>query len=317
MSYAEYLRRKASATPVVVDMRPKLDASSYTRQQRLVAAGQSYNTTKAVIGNIDDMISSVSRDNRNTFPSTLVSTTKTTSGNIPDASSRTDFLGGQAILDARQTTKPTRVLMNSSSDSSGMTVTSGCFYDRKRDEPGPAGATGSIGANRIQKSAGDWVRLNKDCVASGGAAQPHQSSDEISSRPVFVDDTISLNTGTFRIGTGSMGPTGTTGANQRSSGSNTDSSNCILANHSISDITPRANWAPRPIKGAGGIPVFVQPNPSDARKVGGLVPSDHLKYVEKHHGNDWGVNPRRVPVKYQIPANAPAHLKINSPQPLV
>ena len=315
MSYAEYLRRKASAAPVVVDMRPKLDASSYTRQQRLVAAGQSYNTTKAVIGNIDDMISSVSRDNRNTFPSTLVSTTKTTSGNVPDASSRTDFLGGQAILDARQTTKPTRVLMNSGSGDAlnpyGMTVTSGCSYDKNRDEPRPAtpGATGNI----VRKSAGDWVRLNKDCVASGGAAQPHQSSDEISSRPVFVDDTISLNTGTFRIGTGSMGPTGTTGANQRSSGSNTDSSNCILANHSISAITPRANWAPRPIKGAGGIPVFVQPNPSDARKVGGLVPSDHLKYVEKHHGNDGGVNPRRVPTKYQIPANAPVQLKINSP----
>ena len=315
MSYAEYLRRKASAAPIVVDMRPKLDASSYTRQQRLVAAGQSYNTTKAVIGNIDDMISSVSRDNRNTFPSTLVSTSKTTSGNVPDASSRSDFLGGQAILDARQTFKPTRVLMNSGSSEAlnpyGMTVTSGCSYDKNRDEPRPAtpGATGNI----IQKSAGDWVRLNKDCVASGGSVQPHRSSDQISSKPVFVDDTISLNTGTFRIGTGNQGRIGATGTNEGSIGSNTDSSNCLLANHTHPAIVPRANWSPRPTKGAGGIPVFVQPNPSDARKVGSLVPSDHLKYVEKHHGNDGGVNPRRIPRKYQIPANAPAHLKINSP----
>jgi hypothetical protein len=48
-----------------------------------------------------------------------------------------------------------------------------------------------------------------------------------------------------------------------------------------------------------------------------MVPSDHLKYVEKHHGNDGNVNPRRVPTKYQIPAGAPAHLKINDPKKLV
>jgi hypothetical protein len=42
-----------------------------------------------------------------------------------------------------------------------------------------------------------------------------------------------------------------------------------------------------------------------------------LKYVEKHHGNDGGVNPRRGPIKYQIPAGAPAHLKINDPKKIV
>jgi hypothetical protein len=180
-----------------------------------------------------------------------------------------------------------------------MTALSGCNIVA---EPRPQ-TSGRIGANQVQKSAGDWVRLNKDCVASGGLAQPHRSSDEIRSKPVFVDDTISLNTGTFRIGTGSRG-------------SNTASSNkasCPDANHTHPAITPHASWSPRPTKGAGGIPVFVQPNPSDARKVGGLVPSDHLKYVEKHHGNDGNVNPRRVPKEYQIPANTPAHLKINDP----
>jgi len=180
-----------------------------------------------------------------------------------------------------------------------MTAISGCNVIAG---PSPQ-TTGTIGANQVQKSAGDWVRLNKDCVASGGSAQPHQSSDQISSKPVFVDDTISLNTGTFQIGTGNKG-------------SSVASSNCPVANHSISDIAPRANWSPRPIKGAGGIPVFSQPNPSDARKVGSMVPSDHLKYVEKHHGNDGNVNPRRVPTKYQIPAGAPAHLKINDPKKL-
>ena len=308
MSYTEYLRRKAAAAPVVVDMRPKLDASSYTRQQRLIAAGQSYNTTKAVIGNIDDMISSVSRDNRNSFPATLVSTTKTTAGSVPDASSRTDFLGGQAILEARQTAKPTRVLMNSTSTNSGMTVTSGC-----RVIPGPISAPLATARDDeispVQKSAGDWVRLNKDCVVSGTIGEPHEPG--MRGTPQFVDDTISLNTGTFRIGTGSFGSTGSTVAS-----SNGSSAGCPPANHAHPALVPRAAWAPRPRKGAGGLQVSVQPNPSDPRKVGGLVPSDHLKYVERHHGNDLSVNPRRVPTEYQIPAGTPAQLKINDPKRL-
>jgi hypothetical protein len=303
MSYTEYLRRKASSAPVVVDMRPKLDASSYTRQQRLIAAGQSYNTTKAVIGNIDDMISSVSRDNRNSFPATLVSMTKTTAGSVPDASSRSDFLGGQAILEARRTAKPGRVLMNSTSTNSGMTVTSSC---RVIPEPAPQ-TSGVIGSNSVQKSAGDWVRLNKDCVASGRIGEPHETATLGS--PQFVDDTISLNSGTFRIGTGSSSTTNKTGSTPESSG-------CAPANHSHPAIVPYAAWAPRPRKGAGGLQVSVQPRPGDARKVGGLVPSDHLKYVEAHHGNDLRVNPRRVPTEYQIPNGSPAHLKINDPKRL-
>lgn len=303
MSYTEYLRRKASSAPVVVDMRPKLDASSYTRQQRLIAAGQSYNTTKAVIGNIDDMISSVSRDSRNSFPATLVSTTKTTAGSVPDASSRTDFLGGQAILQTRQTAKPGRVLMNSTSTNSGMTVTSSC---RVIPEPAPQ-TSGVIGSNSVQKSAGDWVRLNKDCVVSGTIGEPHEPG--MRGTPQFVDDTISLNSGTFRIGTGSSSTTNKTGSTPESSG-------CAPANHTHPALVPYAVWAPRPRKGAGGLQVSVQPNPSDARKVGGLVPSDHLKYVEAHHGNPQSTAPRRVPIPFQIPNGTPAQLKINDPKRL-
>lgn len=303
MSYTEYLRRKAAAAPVVVDMRPKLDASSYIRQQRLIAAGQSYNTTKAVLGNIDDMITSVSRDPKSVAARTQVSTTKTTSGMVPDASSRTDFLGGQAILEARQTTKPTRVLMNSNSTTSGMTVTSNCVAV---SEPKPQ-SSGVLLPNQVQKGAGDWVRLNKDCVGSGRFGEPHEPG--MKGTPQFIDDTISLNSGTFRIGTGSFGPSGSTVAS-----SNGSSAGCPPANHSHPAIKPRAGWSARPTKGAGGIPVSVQPRPSDARKVGSLVPSDHLKYVEKHHGNDGNVNPRRVRTEYQIPAGAPAHLKINDPK---
>jgi len=307
MSYTEYLRRKASAAPVIIDVRPKMDASTYTRHMRVTAAVGSYQPNKSVIGNIDDMNPAILRSNGVT-PGIQVSQNKGSGGSVPDASTYTDFAAGRAAAADYKMGPPgtTRVVMNATAVPDGMTAISGCNVIA---EPRPQ-TTGTIGANQVQKSAGDWVRLNKDCVASGGAAQPHQSSDEISSKPVFVDDTISLNTGTFRIGTGSFGTIG----------SNAGSSNkgaCPDANHKPSAITPHANWSPRPTKGAGGIPVFVQPNPSDARKVGGLVPSDHLKYVEKHHGNDGSVNPRRVPTKYQIPAGAPAHLKINDPKKLV
>jgi len=59
--------------------------------------------------------------------------------------------------------------------------------------------------------------------------------------------------------------------------------------------------------------VFTVARPDDARKVGDRNPRN-VPYVEKHHGNDLSVNPRRVPIKYQIPAGSPAHLKINDPR---
>ena len=304
MSYTEYLRRKAAAAPVVVDMRPKLDASSYTRQQRLISAGQLYNVTKAVIGNIDDMATAVSRDPSSVTARTQVSMIKTTAGDVPDASSRADFLGGQAILQARQTPKPVRVLMNSNSTSSGMQVTKGCLVV---PEPAPQ-TNGTIGANQVQKGASDWVRLNGDCVASGRLGEQHEPG--VKGTPQFVDDTISLNSGALGIGTGSFGGAGST--NRSSNGAL-----CPPANHVHDALVPRAGWQRRPNKGSGGLVVPSVPSPDDARKVGAPIPSDRLKYVEKHHGNDWGINPRRIPIKYQIPAGSPAHLKINDPKPTI
>jgi len=314
MSYTEYLRRKASAAPVIIDVRPKMDASTYTRHMRVTAAVGSYQPNKSVIGNIDDMNPAILRSNGVT-PGIQVSRNKGSGGSVPDASTYTDFAAGRAAAADYKMGPPgtTRVVMNATAVPAGMTAISGCNVIAG---PSPQ-TTGTISANQVQKSAGDWVRLNKDCVASGGSAQPHRSSDQISSKPVFVDDTISLNTGTFRIGTGTSYTATVNGVERIFNGSGSTGTTCPIAKHSISAITPHANWAPRPTKGAGGIPVFVQPNPSDARKVGGLVPSDHVKYVEKHHGNDGYVNPRRVPTKYQIPADAPAHLKINDPKKLV
>lgn len=83
--------------------------------------------------------------------------------------------------------------------------------------------------------------------------------------------------------------------------------------HTHPAITPYASWSPRPEKGAGGIPVYTVASPSDARKVGDFNPRK-IPYVEKHHGNDLNVNPRRVPEPYKLNTGIP-HLKINDPFP--
>ena len=63
-------------------------------------------------------------------------------------------------------------------------------------------------------------------------------------------------------------------------------------------------------------------NLEPGKDVGALGGNPHYKagaalrkipYVEKHHGNDLNVNPKQPFVKYQIPANSPAHLRINDP----
>lgn len=81
--------------------------------------------------------------------------------------------------------------------------------------------------------------------------------------------------------------------------------------HTHPTPTPYASWSPRPEKGAGGIPVYTVASPSDARKVGDFTPRK-IPYVEKHHGNDLNVNPRRVPGPYRLNTGIP-HLKINDP----
>lgn len=89
---------------------------------------------------------------------------------------------------------------------------------------------------------------------------------------------------------------------------------CVGAIHTHpADVPHNTRWAPRPLDGMGGIPVFTVASPSDARKVGDRNPRN-IPYVEKHHGNDLNVNPRLVPRKYVIPGQPPAQLKINDPR---
>ena len=95
MSYTEYLRRKAAAAPVIIDQRPKMDASTYTRHMRVTAAVGSYQPTKSVVGNIDDMNPAILRANGVT-PRTQVTRNIASGGSVPDASVFTDFAAGRA-----------------------------------------------------------------------------------------------------------------------------------------------------------------------------------------------------------------------------
>jgi hypothetical protein len=77
----------------------------------------------------------------------------------------------------------------------------------------------------------------------------------------------------------------------------------------------------RPSQAGGQYALINQREPG--KELGALGGNPHYKagaalknipYVEKHHGNDLGVNPKRPFVKYQIPGGViPAHLKANMP----
>lgn len=135
------------------------------------------------------------------------------------------------------------------------------------------------------KSAGDWTRSQAPCV---NGREPHDANEL--GPALFVDNTIRLKN---LVGC--------------------CSNEISEANHTHpADAPHNTRWVQRPEHGRGGIPVFNTASPSDARKVGDRNPRK-IPYVEKHHGNDLLVNPRRVPTKF-VPTNrAPAHLKINDP----
>jgi hypothetical protein len=135
------------------------------------------------------------------------------------------------------------------------------------------------------KSASDWTRSQAPCT---NCSEPHVASEL--GPALFVDNTIRLKNLTGCC-----------------------TNDITEANHTHpANVPHNTRWAPRPLHGMGGIPVSTVPSPSDARKVGDRNPRN-IPYVEKHHGNDLFVNPRRVPTEF-IPTNrAPAHLKINDP----
>ena len=335
MSYTEYLNRKKASAPVIVDTRRKVDASTWTRQERLKAAGATYTPTKSVVGNIRDMVPDYRRDNKAMSPALFVRTNLGTGGAVPTASTRTDYLGGQALMADLRSPPPTQKLVLNNSLSAAMpaemTVVSGCNWNpsvrpdrtfplRSFEDPTNAAYL----PNRrnpelvVSLNGSDYIRSNPR-FPDNGCAEAHEAATLQRGVTQFVDDTISVS-GVYGIGIGGGNTRNANGTYRvdaagnflPNNGSTIQSSGGIPANHTHPAVLVNRNWGPRPAKGSGGL--FVSSlTPQDARKVGGLVPSYHLKYIEKHHGNDLNVNPRRVPTDFKPPNSAPAHLKINDP----
>lgn len=290
MSYAEYLRRKADSSQKVIDYQPKkVDASQFIMQQRLKSStGFLLNGREGAINNNSDPSNTGTTSNLKAPQGVM----KVSGGRVPDASTFTAYMGGNAIdKDQNETLRNTKYVLPANLPAS---LCSNSFLN------GPT----------APKSAGDWVRGNAPCT---NGREPHIQSELGPSE--FVDNyskvknyNLPQNKTTYQISQDCL----QCGNNKTISG--TTCSFCIGANHTHpADVPHNTRWAPRPKDGNGGIPVFTVPSPSDARKVGDRNPR-RIPYVESHHGNDMNVNPRRVPTEF-VPTNrAPAHMKINDPR---
>jgi hypothetical protein len=268
MSYAEYLRRKAATSQKVIDYQPKkVDASQFITQQRLAASILfRLNGREGAINNVSDPSGTGTTSNLKR-PEGV---TKVAGGYVPDASTYTAYVGGNAI----------------GTDIGGVATTRNTKYVLPANVPAELCTNSYLNGPTAAKSAGDWTRSQAPCT---NGREPHTASEV--SPPLFVDNTIRLKNLTGCC-----------------------ANDIAEANHTHpADVPHNDRWAPRPEHGRGGIPVFTTPSPSDARKVGVRNPRK-FAYVEKHHGNDLLVNPRRVPTDF-VPTNgAPAHLKINDPR---
>jgi len=146
--------------------------------------------------------------------------------------------------------------------------------------------TGQRTAFTVSTNASSFIKQKLAC-ANQLALMPHTSGQV--GPPVFVDDTISLN----------------------------GYSNCVQnetlrpkAIHDIKAVVPYPTHPPRPSQAGGQYAILGVPTTIPVQyKVG--APLRNIPYVEKHHGNDLNVNPKRAFVRYQ--GNGPAHNKINKP----
>jgi len=143
----------------------------------------------------------------------------------------------------------------------------------------------------VPQGVSDYLRQNQGLRVSLG--QQHDLTTV--TPPVFVDNTI-RNTG----------------------------SPATVTRPAIHDIKAKNAFAyvpNRPSQGGGQYALKGDAEPG--KELGAVGGNPHYKagaalknipYVEKHHGNDLGVNPKRSFVRYQIPAGAtPVHLKANKP----
>jgi hypothetical protein len=153
MSYTEYLRRKDAAMVKVQDTRENTDASMYTTKVRMASS-----TDFPVNG---QQIGAVSHTDLTNSPNyQVMSYQKTSGGRVKDASSFTQYRGGQAVGGYAQ------------SGGKAAQVTLGVCY--------------TITPTTPAQTASSWVTQRLGCLQANG--QPHAAATV--DKPKFVDTTI-------------------------------------------------------------------------------------------------------------------------------
>jgi len=281
MSYTEYLRRKAAAAPVIIDSSPrKVDASHYTTMARMKANATFFTSSRVgVINNVQDP----SKTGTHAVSKQVISYTKQAGGRVPDSSTYTSFVGGNAIReDIKADHNPAggRFLLNSNDPTS----LSACV-----PIAGPTPFTGGVFApNNVPMTGSGFLNNTKHCQELG-RVEPHTANELGPS--LFVDTMRPAKPPSNTCVNGAAAP-------------------CKPVIHTHPGDKPHNQYQARPQRATIG-PEVSKEMPY---KAGGPVPSKHPKYVERKHGNDLSVLRRAYPRRYQIPAGAPAHLKINDPQ---
>jgi len=167
MSYAEYLRRKADTSQKVIDYQPKkVDASQFIMQQRLKASTLfALSGREGVINNVSDPSNTGTTSNAKATRSVM----KVSGGRVPDASTFTAYLGGNAIdKDQNETARNTK-------------------YVLPANLPASLCTTAFLNGPTAPKSAGDWVRSQAPCIND---REPHNANEL--GPALFVDNTIRL-----------------------------------------------------------------------------------------------------------------------------
>lgn len=283
MSYTEFLRSKKATDVKIINTKPVRDASDITTSRRLGASrvfALNNSEVKGVISNGIDFSQDPLRQLQSSYKAGG-------SGRRPgDASDFTAYLGGQAI---------------------GNEVKAGLPVARLTQTP-----EFNLTSPDVPQSSSDFVRKTQGCKEALG--QPHAAATVTPAK--FVDDTI------------------------RNLG---DPALCMTraANHGVKAETAFPLNPNRPSQAGGqharfgylepgkeagsfggttiahlksNIPVAAIRTTSgvnDHYKVGAAL--DNIPYVEKHHGNDLNVDPRRVPTKYVNVKIQPPQKKINLP----
>jgi hypothetical protein len=283
MSYTEFLRSKKNNRVKILNTKPVRTASEITNARRLGASRVFALNNEAVKGSITTPID-FSQGGLHAARSYFKE--GGTSRRVGSASEFTAFSGSQAIGGLVQAgLPPTRIVQ----ESNFILVSA----------PVPQGVS-------------DYLRRDQGCKTSLG--QQHDLAKV--TPPIFVDNTV-RNTGSPACVT-------------------RPAIHDIKAKNAFAYVPNRPSQAEgqyalkgdlepgKELGGYGGkLPTHLKINKpittlcsrtgaNPNYKAGAAI--DDIPYVEKHHGNDLGVNPKRPFVKYQIPAGAtPVHLKANKP----